>query len=195
MIKKFFCDVETCGLDPKKNGVLIIGGIIEYGDIYEEFELKGKPFPEDEINPEALAVNKITLEEIHTFQKPEQMYHKFIAKILSHVDRYNKKDKFFFIAHNAGFDNQFLREFFNKIGDKYFGSYFFHPSICTQLMASLYLKPVRHEMDSFHLHDIMNKMNILTDEDARHKALGDTKMMRNLYYELLAKMQYKEYVV
>lgn len=195
MIKKLFCDLETSGLDPKKNGVLTIGGIIEYGGIYEEFELKSKPFSEDEIDMAALAVNKITIEELGTFPEPREMYHQLMSHISSHVNRYDKKDKLFFIAHNGiRFDEPFLREFFNKNGNNYFGSYFFYPPICTMAMASLYLMPIRHKMEQFRLHNIAEKVGIEVDEAVRHTALGDTKLMRKLYYVLQEKMDYQEYV-
>lgn len=191
MIKRCFIDLETTGLSPKRNGVLEIGGMIEkntsdpHRTVCEDFHFRCRPFKDDAIEQTALEVNKITLQEIETFPAPQRVYQKLTALLDKHVDKFDKRDKFFFIAYNATFDSQFLREFFRKAGDKYYGSYFWHPFIDVMTMTALRLMNVRHEMSSFHLDDAARRVGIVVDEEKRHSAMYDIELTRKLYYSNL----------
>lgn len=182
MIKKCFVDLETTGLDPKKNGVLEIGGIIEYADVREEFIFRCRPHDTDVIEQAALEVNKLTLDKIKEFDHPGNTYKKLIHVLSKHVNKYNKKDKLFFIAYNAVFDSQFLREFFKKAGDTYYGSWFWHPFIDVMTLAAFGLRKNRAEMPNFHLDTVAKYVGIKVDEEEVHTAGYDIELTRKLYY-------------
>lgn len=185
MIKRCFIDLETTGLSPKRNGVLEIGAVIEYSNVCEEFLFRCRPFEGDVITQAALDVNKLTEEKISSFPSPLKAHGDLVTHLSRHVDRYNKRDKLFFIAYNANFDSQFLREFFKKAGDEYYGSYFWHPFIDVMTMTALRLMNVRHEMSSFHLDDAARRVGIAVDEEKRHGAMYDIELTRKLYYSNL----------
>lgn len=187
MIKKFFCDLETTGLSPKKNGVLEIGGIIECGTVLKEFHLQCRPYAADEITQGALNVNKLTQDEINSFPPAPDTYQKLIHILSRHVDRYNKKDKFFFVAYNATFDSQFLREFFKKSGDQYYGSWFWHPFIDVMTLAAFHLMKDRAYMPDFHLDTVAKHIGVEVDEGERHTTMYDIQLTRKLYYKLIDK--------
>ena len=57
----FFVDIETTGFSHNRHAIIQIGGILEVdGEEKDRFELEVAPFPTDEIDDEALAVNKCT---------------------------------------------------------------------------------------------------------------------------------------
>lgn len=185
MIKKCFIDLETTGLDPKKNGIVEIAGIIESGNVVKEFQYRSRPFAEDEISQEALDVNRLTQDQINEFP-PAKDVHRILVKLFSrYVNRYNRKDKFFFIAFNALFDSQFLREFFKKTGDQYYGSYFWHPPIDVMTLAAFHLMKNRPEMPDFHLGTVARHVGIEYNESVAHAAMYDVVVTRELYYKLI----------
>jgi len=181
MIKQCFIDLETTGLSPKQHGILEIGGLIEYLDVSETFNLQAQPFPGDDIDVRALEVNNLTLKDIKKFPPPRDTYEKLIITLSAHIDRYNRKDKLFFIAYNANFDSQFLREFFKKMDDEYYGSWFWHPPIDVMTMSAIRFMNVRHTMKDFHLSTVAAKAGVEVDPDKTHTAMYDVMLMRALF--------------
>jgi DNA polymerase III epsilon subunit-like protein len=110
MLKEFYLDCETTGLDPKINGIWQIAGMIVVGNQVEPFSLMMRPFESDRITPEALEVSKMTEEEMRALPKPRTIYAKLIDLMGRHVDKFDKSEKFIFLGYNARFDSQFLRE-------------------------------------------------------------------------------------
>ena len=186
MIKKIFIDTETTGLNPKKNGILEIGCIIEINNSVEaEFVIECSPFKGDEISDKALEVNHIPKDTLYKRLSPVDAYHDFVSVLSKHVDRFNKRDKFFFFAYNAPFDSNFLREFFLKNNDVYFGSYFFYPPIDVAVLAAIYLGDERARMPNFKLTTVAPMLGIDIDMEKAHGALYDTKIMRDVFYKVM----------
>ena len=73
------------------------------------FQYRLRPFPGDVIEEEALEVNGITREELKTYSAPGKVYKDSINLLSTHVDRYDRADKFHFIGYNAIFDSNHLR--------------------------------------------------------------------------------------
>lgn len=182
-IKRCFLDTETTGLNPKENGILEIGFIIEVGDHIEEFTIECSPFKNDIIVDKALEVNRISKENLFKRKPPKEAYNEFVGILSQHIDRYNKRDKFFFFAYNAPFDYNFLREFFIKNNDNYFGSYFFYPAIDVAVLAAMHLQDERHRMSSFKLTAVAPVLGIDINIEEAHGALYDAKTMRSIYYK------------
>ena len=123
-MKILYLDTETTGLDPIKNDVIQIGAIVEInGVVKEEINLRCQPFDYSTIQQQALDTNKITIEQLKTFPTPQSAY-KLLIKILNkHINKFDKEDKFIPVGQNINFDLGFMRQFFLKNNDKYFGSY------------------------------------------------------------------------
>ena len=181
MVKQAFIDLETTGVDPMKNGIYWIGGIIRYKDVYEEFELKCDLYQEDEVNPEAFENAKIKPEEIASFPDPYETYKKLTEILSKHIDKYKKDDKFFFTNFGAEFDSKFLRRWFESNGDNYYGSWFWHPPIEVQSLAMEYLKNERAGMKNFKLSTVATQCLIAVDEDKTHTPLYDAKLAMQIY--------------
>lgn len=188
-IKKFFCDVETSGLDPDQNGILEIGGIIEVGKTIEELNYFVKPFPKDHISQAALTANKLKMEDVEKFPEPQKVYQDLTNRLSTYVDKYDREDKFFFIGYNAPYDYQFIRSFFEKCKDRYFGSLFFFPPIDVMQLAVVYLKSSRHQMPDFKLATVLAECGIEVDLKKAHGALYDIQKTGELFYKLVGEMK------
>lgn len=187
-IKSIFLDLETTGVDYMRNGIYQIGGIIRYDGVFEEFEFNSDIFSDDEINPEAFDQKNTNIkpEDLRNYPDPYETYLKLRGLLLQHIDKFNKKDKFFFINVGAEFDSKFLRRWFESNGDDFYGSYFWHPPIEVQSLAMEYLKNERAEMPNFKLSSICKQLKINVDENKTHTALYDALLAMQVY-DIVAK--------
>jgi DNA polymerase-3 subunit epsilon len=96
------------------------------------------------------------------------------------VDKYNKKDKFFLIGYNIGFDDSFMREMWRRNKDVYYGSWFWWPPIDVAVLACHYLKGERHRLENFKLSTLAEYLNIKREGNA-HDALSDIHITREIY--------------
>lgn len=92
-----FIDIETTGLDFVNDSIVQLSYIYRVG-------------------------GKI----IRTGDIKRDIYSTFVDHLDTLVNRFDKEDKIYFIAYNAGFDNQFVRNLFLQNNNKFFGSYFIH---------------------------------------------------------------------
>jgi DNA polymerase III subunit epsilon len=125
-MKILYFDVETTGLDPVKNDIIQLAGMIEIdGELKEEFEFKVAPLPENiqYVSQEALDTHGYSLDAIRQFTPANIIYRQLTALFDKYIAKYDKSDKFYPAGYNVDFDLKFLREFYLKQNDKYFGSY------------------------------------------------------------------------
>lgn len=173
--KILWLDTETTGTDPKKHAVIQIAALFEIdGEIKDEFNGLMRPFEQDEIVDKALEVNNRTRDEIMSFENPQSVLSSFKSKLNEMVDKYNKQDKFILAGYNVGFDMDMMRSSFEKIGDSYFGSWFFWPVIDVRCsVAKEILKGFR--AFNYKLETVCNHFKITLD------AMSDIKATRDLY--------------
>ena len=190
-MKMLFADLETTGLDPKKNGIVQLAGIFcDYDEnkgfvgVQEEFNFLIRPFDSDEISEDALKIQGRTQEQIKTYASPTETYLAIKSMLGKRVDKYNKKDKMFFCGYNAKFDMDFLREFFAKNKDVYFGSWFFFPPIDVMLMAAVGRMYNRTELPDFKLGTVAQSYGIKIDGEL-HDALVDIKLTMQLFQQMM----------
>ena len=184
MIKQLFIDTETTGVNTDIVGMYQVGGIIRVGKREEEFEFNCDIFEEDEIDPKAFEKNGLTLKEIATFPTPQDTFEKFINLLDKYIDRYDKKDKFIVIGYGAEFDQRILSNWFYKLGDDYFRSWFWHPWIDVMNLAMYVVKDYRSDISSFKLKSIAEHFHIRTDDTKLHTALYDAQITRKIYNKL-----------
>lgn len=178
MRKTIYIDLETTGVDPAKNGVIQIAGIISSGlpaDNGVEFNFPVRPFATDAIEEEALSTNRKTREEINLYPEANQVYKLFCDMLGRYCDKYNKMDKFLFIGYNSKFDADFLRSWFGKNNDKFFGSWFWNPPIDIMNLAMYVLKNERQNLPNFKLGTVASYLGIDIKEEL-HDALADIKI-------------------
>lgn len=186
MSKLLFFDLETTGTNFRQNGIHQIGGIVDIdGKEMERFDIRLAPNPLAKIEPEALEVGGVTLEQIQGYQPMESGYMEFVSILSRYVNRYNKKDKFYLVGYNnASFDNQFLRALFAQCNDKFFGSWFWPNSMDVYVMATPHLINQRADMENFKLMTVAKTMGIEIDENRLHDATYDIELTRELFYKI-----------
>lgn len=187
MSKLLYLDLETTGLYSWKNAVVQISGEVEIdGVTKEKFNLLVKPFAGAVIEDTALKVNGRTREELETFTCAPEIFNVFRTMLEKYVSKWNKKDKFFMVGYNShSFDSQFLREFFKKNGEKYYGSYFWSAGHDVMLLAAYKLSEVRHQMKDFKLMTVAKQLGIEVDESRLHDAEYDIEITKAMYKEVI----------
>lgn len=182
-MKLLFFDLETTGTLVNKHGIHQISGeIVIDGETKEKFDLHVRPNPQAQIDPAALEVAGVTMEQVMSYPPMGQIYTAFVAMLAKYVNKYDKTDKFFLVGYNnASFDNQFLRAWFIQNGDKYFGSWFWANSIDVMVMATPYLADRRHTMENFKQGTVAKTLGIHVDDEKLHDALYDIEICRAIY--------------
>lgn len=179
-MKQIFLDTETTGLWPGKHGLIQLSGKVFISNKkMVEFNYYIKPFPEDVIDASALKTNGLTIDE--SFSDPKVVYNAFTKMLKSYVNPYDKEDKFHIIAYNAPFDTDHLRAWFRKNGDRYYGSYFWHPPIDVMTLAAYWLMDTRSHMPDFKLSTVCKECGIKVEEESLHDALYDVWLAQELY--------------
>lgn len=188
LTKTLYFDLETTGTDPVKNGIIQIAGIIDInGKITDQFNYKVRPFDVDEIEDKALEVNQTTREKIKLYDPAPAVFVKLIDTFAKAIDRYNKFDKFYAAGFNANFDISFLREFFNKNGDQYFGSWFNGVPVDGYYIAKWLQWRGLIAPENLKLETLCKLFNI---EISAHDALSDIAATRELILKFNDLMKY-----
>lgn len=183
MSNLLFFDLETTGVMYWKNGIHQLSGLVEIdGNVVEEFDIKVRPNPKCIVEPQALDVAGVTLEQINAYQDMRTGYDQFTSILGKYADKYNKQDKFHLVGYNnRGFDDPFLRAWFVQNGDNYFGSWFWSDSIDVMVLASDYCRGARHTMENFKLMTVAKHLGIQVDESKLHDALYDVRLTRQVF--------------
>ena len=182
--KHVFLDVETTGLDTRSNNIFQICAIItdpQY-NILEKIDLKFRPFSLDVVSEEALAKTGMTIESLTDLEMSAREAYVALIEFLSrHCDRYNTADKMHFVGYNVRFDYDFMREFFVKNGDSYFGSWFWNPAICVMQAAAWMTMRVRGALPNFKLETLCKCAELGWDDSGAHDANYDITQTLELF--------------
>ncbi len=194
--KLLFIDVETTGTDPERHGLTQISGCVQLGDTVEEtFDWYVRPYPQDVIEDEALAVTGIDRRQFlppghpdhlavagQDFLDPGVVYTRMVEMLGRYVDKFNKGDKFQFVGYNAhSFDMPFVRKFWEKNSDRFFGSWFWYPCLDVMLVWAQILQLKRPELTNFKLATVARHSGIKVDDDRLHDSQYDIELTRELW--------------
>jgi len=182
--KIFWVDTECSGTSLEKNGILQISGLMEIDDIVvDTINLEIATFPDDEINDEALLINGIDRATISSRMPPIEAYRKLLVFLCKYCDKFDKMDKLVLAGKNIAFDDSFLRKFWQKCGDKYYGSMFFNVRIDVQSdVAKKVADGLR--LPNYKLSTLCEHFGI---EIKAHDAMSDIVATRELYLLLSKK--------
>ena len=187
-VKYWFLDVETCGLNPKKNSIIQIASIFTDNDRYtREFEAFVAPIPGSEVDQKALEINEIKENELWGFAPAVQVLRDLKSVLKDYLNPYDKKDKFTLVGYNVRFDDDFMREWFARLSDKWYGSWRFFPPIDVMNLAAEYLKEDREELPDFTLKTVAARLGITVEKERLHDALYDVELTRAMYRKLTEK--------
>lgn len=194
MAPKFcFIDTETTGVDVAQHGLIQIAGILSErngeGRFVEldRFNMKMQPFALDKIDGSALQVNGVTVEMFAPTEAygstPESQHKELVALLGERISKFDKRDKAFFVGYNARFDYDFVRRWFEKCGDKYFGSWFWYPPIDVMNMAALHLLNRRLDVSNFKLATVAEVLGV-KPEGELHDAWTDIQLTQEIFNKL-----------
>lgn len=183
MITKIFYDVETTGVNYKKNAMHQLVGLVEVDDeVVESFDFKLRPHPKAEITPEALRICGKTEEELKAYPPTAVGHRDFKTLLARHVDKYDKASKAYLVGfNNRFFDDQFLRKHFELQSDDFFNAWFWGDTLDVFVLASEYLIDRRPGMSSFKLHRVATTLGLEADKSKTHDAFYDVNLTRQIY--------------
>jgi len=186
MQKVLWLDTETTGVDPVKNSIIQIAGIVEVDEVaIDRFSIFMQPFPGAEIEPEALVVSGTTLEKLETYKSFALGMDRFKCKLEENIDKFSKTDKFILAGYNIGYDAGFLRQAFLHVGDNFFGSWFFSCNLDVMTYVAEDVKRgARYESHSLGSVCAVNGVCL----ECAHDALADIAATRELYYSMRLKL-------
>ncbi len=179
-MKILFIDLETTGIDPRKNGVVQIAGVIEIdGKVADEFEFKCGVYPDQILDAKALQVIGKTAQEIAAYPAPGLAYKGLLEVFDKHIDRYNKNDKFMMVGQNPHFDYEFLTEFFRRNGNAFFYAYVQFHLIDLIAITALFRSAGKIDVPNMKLPTMTAYFGI---EHKAHDAKEDINATRELYH-------------
>jgi DNA polymerase III subunit epsilon len=186
MTKQVFIDFEATGKNPELHEPTQMGGVYvdDKGEV--EFKYYCQPTNWEIIEPEALKVQGVTLEELRTYPSTLAAFNGLIVMLESKIDRFNPKDKADIIAFNASYDASLLYGVFRKYSPdegkykKYnVGNYFVKNALCVMQAYRFCVDRGLFQMpDNFRLETLCNIHGI---DLKAHDALEDAKATRKLY--------------
>jgi DNA polymerase-3 subunit epsilon len=157
-----FVDLETTGASPAHDRIIEVGLVrVANGVLIEQWSTLVNP--ETAIPPNIQAFTGISNEMVRSAPR--------FADIAAEV--FEKLSGAVFVAHNARFDHGFLHREFLRVNVQ-----LTVPVLCTvKLSRRLFPQYVRHNLDS-----VMERHGIICS--ARHRALGDALVLRDLWRKL-----------
>ena len=182
-IIKIFYDVETTGDNPKKHSLHQVAGLVEVDEqVVEEFNIYSRPHPKAILDPAALDVCKVTEEQLMSYPHMKDAKNQFCQILAKYINKFDKKDKAYLVGYNnRGFDDKFLRVWFELCDDMFFGSWFWADSRDVLVLASEYLEPRRTSMPNFQLHTVAETVGLVVEAERLHDASYDVQLTRDIY--------------
>jgi len=192
-MKYLHLDTETTGADRSVCGIWQVAGIIEEDDkIIDKFDVKMNPGTDVYIDEWVTKNFKITHETLSKYQPKKDAVSSLIKTFNSHLNPTDRKDKYFLVGYNVGFDNEFMRKLFTEF-DLDFGKFIWTPPLDVMSLAGEFMKSIRKDMSNFKLITVYNVASMIgivekvgEDEllNASHDAMFDIELTRRLYKAL-----------
>ncbi|KKN53444.1 hypothetical protein LCGC14_0602280 [marine sediment metagenome] len=184
MSKIAWLDLETSGLKAYENAILQIALLIEEdGKVKDKFVSYVAPLPDDIIDNGALEVNGLDREQIKTFPDPKIVIKQLVNFLNLHVNKFDTTDKLAMAGYNVVFDDKFLRAWFKKLNEKYYGSYFYWRRICV-LDHSIHYMVLKNMIlpRGFKLAAAIEMFDVKMGK--AHDAEADIIATRNVYHQI-----------
>lgn len=189
-MKLLYVDVETTGRDRVKDYIFQIAGQVKIdGKVEKDFNYTMKPPGRFSFSQEAQDVTGKTVQDLLSYEDPVVVFQKFKSEVLDvYINKYDKTDKFHMVGYNVQFDMDFMREWFTRSGEQYFGSYFWFPPIDVMYLASMLLAGERSFLTNFQLKTVYEYVMKKPLENA-HDAFTDIVATSDLFNELFRKLK------
>ena len=187
-MKLLHLDFETSSLDSWKGAILEVGAIAcAPGKEQITFHKHLQPHIGAVVEDAALRVNNTTRDDLTSSERllPGAGFNAFIDFLATRVDPYKPEDKFFLVAYNAPFDLGFLEQWFKRNNNKWFGSYFWRPPLCTYALSAFHLGAEWAKLPDRKLATVADRLGIAPPETGNlHTALYDCLLSKGIYEKI-----------
>ncbi len=189
-MKILFYDTETTGTDPSVHGIHELSYALWVdGEIKSQKEVRIRPFMGCVYDPDALQIGGVTVDDVNKGESELIAHRSFTADLSRYVDRFDKKDKVFLCGYNnASFDDKFMRAWFLRNGDKYFGSYFWSSPLDLFVQASFYFMKIRKNFPDFKQGTVAKALGVQVDDSKLHDSTYDLYVLMEIFKKLNPKL-------
>ena len=183
--KVLWLDTETTGLDAVKNDVIQMAGIIEIdGEVDATFTFECQPHNYGNVEQRALDVSGRTVDMLHLYDIPLKVKTQVEGLFLRYIDKFDKNDKFILAGYNVDFDARFMKQFWAKCGDKFWGSYVEYKSYDVYPLFKLYCDAANVDVPNHKLVTAAAHFGLSFGEEGAHDAMGDIRVTREIGLKL-----------
>lgn len=112
--KILWIDVETTGLDSRKNSITQLSIIYDEHPLIERKNFFVRPLRGAEIDPVALQIQGKTLDDLAQYPPIDEVFPQLVEFLDRHIDRYDPDDKAIFGGFNARFDYDFISSWYSR---------------------------------------------------------------------------------
>lgn len=178
-MKLLFIDTETTGLDPARNAVIQVSGIIDIdGEEKDRFNLRVRPEAWKKIDKKAVEINGIS--DFSAYPLSKDSFSDFIKVLSQHVDRYDKQDKFTMVGQNPAFDYRFLSQWAHENGENYLHAFIRYSLIDLIAITALFQIAEVFKTENMKLKTIGEYLGY---EFKAHDAMEDVEVTRKIFYQ------------
>lgn len=190
MSKVLWLDTETTGLDPVKQDVIQMAGIIEIdGRVDSQFEFTCQPHSWDNIQQRALDVHGMSVEDLKTFAPPYEVKQQLEGLFSRYINKFDKNDKFILAGYNVDFDARFMKNWWAKCGDKFWGSYVEYKSFDVYPLFKLFCDAAGAIVPNHKLVTAAEYFGISFGDEGAHDAMADIRVTREVGLKLRRVME------
>lgn len=199
MNKILFVDLLATGTNPSKCGIYAIGGILCEDSLseikeLERFEFRIKPYEGARIVDNSLWIGGITRSDLLRFQNEPDALEDLIKLLAKHVDLSNPEDKVFICGFNSSaFDLPFIKELFERNGNRRFRDCFHMQSIDVMTLSAYALMSERSKMREFNLSSVSRKLGIVAKTSEEYACLDGAETCAMIYRKLKERLKTGEY--
>ena len=182
-MKTLFIDLETTGLSGNKDTIIELAAILDQGGKEKAvFHKYCRPQERPGNFDKVTELTGITWEFLEKHGLPESvLFNSFLAFLDENVNKFDRADKMIFCAYNAKFDEWFIRQFFKRYDNKYFGAYFYTGVLDILGTVNFCIRRgLIGVPPSLKNADVAKFLKIKVDEKQLHSALYDMKLSKQI---------------
>ena len=190
MNKILFIDILTTGLNPQKCGIYAIGGILceDTQSVIREtkrFEFRLRPSDGARIIDNSLWLGGITRSHLLYYQREDEVLKAFVDIMSEAVNSSDPEDKIFICGFNCTtLDMPFLKEWYERNGNKRFRDCFHMQTIDLMSIATYALMSERHTMREFNLSTVSRKLGIVAKTSEHYACMDNVETCIQIYRKL-----------
>lgn len=199
MNKILFVDILSTGLSPQKCGIYAIGGILceDSPSVIKEvrrFEFRIRPFEGARIMDNSLWLGGVTRSQLLYYHKDDEVLKELMDVLEGFVKIQDPEDKVFICGFNsAAFELPFLKEWFDRNGNKRFRDCFHMQAIDLLSISAFALMERRTEMREFNLSSAARKLGVMPIAGNSYSCIDNAETCLHIYRRLKDKLNKGEY--